>query len=406
MKLLFVATFAFPDHFGGAERVITDVATRLAGRGHQVTLLTGRVEGCAERETRDGVQVVRYALDRSSPVRFYRSVWRGVRGALDAGVGAEADLLSVHQMLSGVAALAPGGSPVRARLTSFYAPYSLEYLARWRGGLEQGAVPTVPRAIAAVLRRGDRTFLRRAQQVLVLSRFSLEQVRELEPEAVPRTTVAPAGVDLQRFAPADDAAARAAIRRRLGLPDDGRPLLLSVRRLVPRMGLEDLLEAAARLVAAGQDPLVALAGAGESRQDLEQLAGRLGLAERVHFLGRVPDDVLPDLYRAADVFVLPTRSLEGFGMVTAEALASGLPVVGTRAGATAELLAEVPGAALVEPADPAGLAAALTPLVDDPATRDDARDSARRHAETRLSWDVHLDAFEAAAARAREAAAR
>lgn len=403
MKILAVATFCFPDHFGGAERVLHDVCARLAARDHQVTLLTGQVGDSLPSETRDGVRVVRYPVVQGSPLRFYRSVWSGVRKALASGVGRDADVLSVHQMLSAAAALLPGGSPVRARVCSFYAPYHLEYLARWRHGHEQGAVPLAPRMVSRVLAGLDRAVLARCQEVLVLSRFSLDQVKALRPDAVERTTIAPAGVDLARFLPASDPAQRRACALRLGLPDDGQPVLLSVRRLVPRMGLPDLLAAVARLCGEGLGVRLAIAGDGPERGHLLELADGLGLSDRVSLLGRVPDADLPDLYRAADVFVLPTRSLEGFGMVTAEALASGLPVVATDAGASGEVLSGVDGAVLVPAGDPVTLANALRPLVADAHARSAAGAAARAHAKHRLSWDGHLDAFEAAARRAIEA---
>lgn len=399
MKLLLVSTFAFPDHFGGAERVIADVAARLAGRGHAVTLLTGRVGNSAPREQRDGVEVVRYSVEQGQPSRFYRSVWAGVRAALSAGVGADADVLSVHQVLSAVAALAPGGAACRARLCSFYAPYNLEYLARYRSGHEQGSAPIGARAVATVLARADRYVLRRCDEVLVLSDYSRRQVADLDAAALQRTTVAPAGVDLDQFRPAADAEERRTCKEAVGLGHVDAPIALSVRRLVPRMGLTDLLDATATLIRNGLRMHLAIAGDGEQKDALRQHASDLGLEDSVSFLGRVPDADLVALYRAADVFVLPTRSLEGFGMVTAEALASGLPVVATDAGASAEVLSGVAGARLVPAAEPDRLAGALDGLLTDQSALLAAATSARAHAERHLSWDAHLDAFEAAAKR-------
>ena len=393
MKILVLATFTHPDHHGGAERVIHDVSTRLAARGHEVELLTSNPGGAPDGEERDGVTWRRYDVDRRSPLRFYRSVYGGVRAALRDGAGDGADVVSLHQMLSAVAALAPGG--VRApRVLSFYAPYHAEYLARFREGHDDGRAPLGPRAVARVLKGADRYVLRRADEVLVLSEFSAGQVAEL---GGPTPVVAPAGVDLRRFHPAADAHERATLADRLGLPAGPGPLVVSVRRLVPRMGLSDLVEAVARLDADGLPARLAIAGDGPERQALEaQLAAR-GLGDRARLLGRVDED---DLYRAADVFVLPTRSLEGFGMATAEALASGLPVVATSAGATAELLADLPGARVVPPGDVEALAAALAPLAADEAARVRAGACARAHAERHLDWSRHLDALEQAFGRA------
>jgi glycosyltransferase involved in cell wall biosynthesis len=397
VRFLVIATFAWPDHYGGAERVIGELSTRLAARGHDVLLVTSDTGGLPSRETRNGVDVLRYPVDRASPPRFYRSVFRGVRATLREAAGFGADLLHVHQPLSGVAAVAPGAVRPVPVLSTFYAPHHEEYLARFRDGRPDGTVPATARALSAVLRHGDRYLLRRSRRVLVLSRFSRDQVETLCPEALERTSIAPAGVDLERFRPARNEQERRACLTRFGLSASAGPAVLSVRRLVPRMGLADLLEAC-RLIDAADTPWqVILAGEGPLADALAARAREAGLADRVRLLGRVPDDALPDLYRAASVFALPTRALEGFGMATAEALASGLPVVATRAGASAELLENVSGSALCDPDDPQALARALGPLLASGEARSQAGTAARRHAEQHLTWDGHVGAVESAA---------
>jgi glycosyltransferase involved in cell wall biosynthesis len=397
LKFLVVATYAWPDHYGGAERVIGEVTAGLAARDHEVLLVTSNTADLPTRETRHGVQVIRYPVERSSPSRFYRSVFRGVRTALRETADFGADLLHVHQPLSGVAAVAPGATRPAPVLSSFYAPYHEEYLARFREGRADGAVPASARAVSAVLRHGDRYLLRRSRRVLVLSHYSRAQVARLCPEALERTTVAPAGVDLQRFRPARDEDERRACLARFGLSASTGPMILSVRRLVPRMGLADLVEAGRRMAGSDTAWQLAIAGVGPLTESLQTQAREAGLAGRVHLLGHVPDDALPDLYRAAAVFVLPTRSLEGFGMASAEALASGLPVVLTDAGASAELLDGLPGSTLCPPEDPQAIAQALGPLLATPELRTQAGAAARAYAEQHLAWDLHLDAVERAA---------
>ena len=162
-------------------------------------------------------------------------------------------------------------------------------------------------------------------------------------------TTVPGGVDLARFAPAED---KAAVRQALGLPTDRR-LLLSVRRLAGRMGLDALVEAMPAVVARHPDVLLLIGGKGPERERLERLIDERGLRDHVRLLGFLPDAALAAHYQAADVFVLPTVALEGFGLVTVEALACGVPVIGTPIGATPELLT---------PLDPRLVADAATPL--------------------------------------------
>ena len=116
------------------------------------------------------------------------------------------------------------------------------------------------------------------------------------------------------------------------------------------MGLESLISAV-RLLDDVAGLRVAIAGQ-RLRVQLETMRDKLGLGDRVALLGRVSDDELPLWYRAADLFVLPTLAYEGFGLVTAEALASGTPVVGTPVGATPELLEPLEPRLLARDAEP------------------------------------------------------
>ena len=134
------------------------------------------------------------------------------------------------------------------------------------------------------------------------------------------------------------AATQAAARARLGLPTD-RLILLSVRRLVRRMGLSELIVALKTIVKSVPDVLLCIAGRGLLREELEQRVVELGLTDHVRFLGYVDDDDLPYLYRAANINVVPTVALEGFGLVAAESLAAGVPAMVTKVGGLPEVVA-------------------------------------------------------------------
>ena len=166
-----------------------------------------------------------------------------------------------------------------------------------------------------------------------------------------RVAVIHDGVDADVFRPGDRAAARAAVGPPGGWP--AAPVLLFVGNLVPVKGIDVLLTA---LASVGPARLL-LVGAGPARGRLARQAADLGLADRVTFLGSLPQAVLPDWYRAADLFVLPSRS-EGVPNVLLEAGACGTPWVASRVGG----VPEIPGHAsrrLVAPGDPAALAAAI-----------------------------------------------
>jgi glycosyltransferase involved in cell wall biosynthesis len=165
--------------------------------------------------------------------------------------------------------------------------------------------------------------------------------------------VVPPGVDVELFKPSD----RAATRRQLGLSESAW-IAIAVRRLTPRMGLEVLLSSWA-LPEIGDDGLLLIVGDGPFRQDLERFAARSGLANRVRFLGQVSDDQLVAYYQAADVCVVPSTDLEGFGLVVLESLACGTPVIASDVGGLPEALAGLDPTLLVPPGNVTSLAGRL-----------------------------------------------
>jgi glycosyltransferase involved in cell wall biosynthesis len=176
---------------------------------------------------------------------------------------------------------------------------------------------------------------RRASRAIVLSGAFRDVLARSYRVPEHRIHVDPGGVDVDRFA---IATSRAECRRALGWPQ-GRPIVLCVRRLVRRVGVDTLVEAAAALRARVPEALVLIAGRGPLKKELEARIVARGLANHVRLLGFVADDALPMAYRAADLTVVPTVALEGFGLVTVESLAAGTPCVVTPVGGLTDVVA-------------------------------------------------------------------
>src|SRR6266849_3079800 len=178
----------------------------------------------------------------------------------------------------------------------------------------------------------------------------------------------PLGTTPSRFHAGVDAGP---VRRKYGL--DGGPWLLTVARLDFHKGIDTVIRALPAIRAAFPSARYAVAGVGSRRGALEALASELGLADAVRLLGFVPDDDLPSLYNAADLFVLASRRydllVEGFGIAIVEASASGLPVIASRSGGIPEAVREGETGFLVDPDDPAAVAAKAIRLLGDDALR-------------------------------------
>ena len=161
---------------------------------------------------------------------------------------------------------------------------------------------------------------------------------------------------------------RAAARAGLGVAD-GQFVWLAAGRLEPQKDYPTLLDAIARCTGSGPDHRLLVAGQGRLRPDLERLAGQLGLGDRVRFLGVRAD--IPELVAACDGVVLSSR-FEGLPNVVMEAMAGARPVVATRVGGTPELVEQGASGVLVDPGDPAALAAAMSEVMAAPAARREA----------------------------------
>jgi glycosyltransferase involved in cell wall biosynthesis len=318
--------------WGGQEiRVLTE-ARGVARRGHEVVI-------AAPAESRIHAEAPRYGV----PALAMPIARKGVRGllALRALLARRPfDVVNAHSstdMWTAAVACATLRSPpplVRTRHISAHAPRNAA--TRW----------LYTRASVRIVTTGER--LRR-------------QVIEETGAAAANVVSIPTGIDLERFRPADRAAARAA----LGLGAHG-SLLGIVATLRSWKGHRHLLAAFAALQS--PDARLVIVGDGPQRAALEAQARELALADRVRFAGNQVD-VAPWM-QALDVFCLPSYANEGVPQALMQAMACGLPVVTTPVGSIEEIVADGVTGVLVPPEDPARLSAALAGLLADPARRE------------------------------------
>ncbi|WP_277182544.1 glycosyltransferase family 4 protein [Caballeronia sp. BR00000012568055] len=175
-----------------------------------------------------------------------------------------------------------------------------------------------------------------------------------------RICVVPGCVDTSQF---ELSMTRSDARRRLQLPA-GRPTVLAVRRLVKRMGLESLVDAMTRVKQKVPDVLLLIAGKGRLLEELQARVDAAGLQDNVRLLGFVPDEQLAMLYRAADLSIVPTVALEGFGLITVESLAAGTPVLVTPVGGLPEAVRGLSASLVLESASADAIADGLISAFD------------------------------------------
>jgi glycosyltransferase involved in cell wall biosynthesis len=373
MRIL-VLNYEYPPLGGGAAVATAALAHGLAERGIAVDVVTAGLGAEGERRATDRPE----QPAGSTGLSLYRVKSRRT-GVHEAGMGDAASYL--------VAAL-----PVIRRLLRSHKYDAIHIFF----SLPTGALlPFLPRGIPVVvsLRGSDvpgydphNSSLQRAHRLLApLTRWIwrradrvvpvCESLGQLALRTFPdlRYTVVPNGVDLTLFHPADPATRVPSHRIRC----------VAVARLIERKGLGDLIRALA-LLEPGRFELE-IVGGGADEKVLRDLAAELGVGREVRFLGPLSRIGVAERLRQADLFTLPSAA-EAFGNVFAEALASGLPVVGSTTGGIPDLVEHGSNGLLVPPGDVHALAGAIRYLGDDPELRAEMALRNRARAEATLEW--------------------
>lgn len=390
MRVLFLDDAVFADLPGGSRMMAWELAQGLVQQGHEVTLLAPHHRtDTPDEEWADGIQVVRY----QGAGKAFQFVRQGREACARLWSQGAYDIVHTHFAYAALGPLQVVPKDT-IRVRSFYGPWDEEGWVEDSVRLRQErADPFWKRLRRAARNRVVRFLrhqiearnLRNSRTIVVLSEQSRREVLAFGKVRAPIIKI-PGGVDLARFAPAADPQA---VRQTLGLPE-GRRILLSVRRLTPRMGLDCLIEAMPAILAQYPDTLLLIGGKGPEYAALAALIARLGLQASVSLLGFIAHDQLALHYQAADAFVLPSVTLEGFGLVTVESLACGTPVIGTAIGATPEILRALEPRLLAPSASPEALAHAVLAFFGGDWGK--SLTAARLHSfvRERYSWDKHV----------------
>lgn len=354
----------FPEEPGGLERYYYELMRHLPHSGVSVRgLVTGSPR--VARESRGIVSA--FAPTRATLLRRCRGVRHELRRALRA---------EPESVVAGHFALyaAPCLDLIRARpfVAHFQGPWADESRAEGAGDL-----------MVRAKRSTEHLVYRRARRVITMSRAFAQLLSRQEGIALDHIDVIPGGIDTDRWTVP---LSRRAARTVLAWPDD-RPIVFVVRRLVRRMGLDLLVESIRALRRTTPDVLLIIAGEGPMRPALEEQVSRAGLKATVRFLGRVDDEWLPYAYRAADLSVVPSMALEGFGLVAAESLAAGTPVLVSAVGGLPEVVEGLAPQCVVPEQTPAAwsdtIAAALRGTLALPSA-----ETCIRHVRAHFDWGV------------------
>jgi glycosyltransferase involved in cell wall biosynthesis len=350
-----------------------ELAKKLVKKGHDVVVLTSRFGDLARLEKRDGIIIHR--------------VWSWRKGIHDSGLrGAFTYLLTALPVLRRIL------KEERIDVVHYFFGLPTGLLSLYSHGIARkpymislrgSDVPLYDRdsmklmALHRVTRSISHQIWRNASSVFAVS----HGLRKLAQESFPDISVGVIhnGVDV-----IDEATLGGRTQ------EDSRLRLVCVSRLIPRKGIADLLQALA--LARNVECELTVVGEGPIAGELEGLAAKLGLSERVSFAGYKSSEELKQYYIDADAFILPTRS-DAFANVILEAMAAALPVIATDVGGVAEAVVDGETGIVVEPRQPDQLAAAIQALADDRTLAEHYGRSGRIRVRRFFTWAINSDRY-------------
>lgn len=321
-RRILVITELFMPTKGGTAIWFDEAYRRIGGKGTHI--LTADVPGSQEHDRDHANTIHRMRLQRYSWIRPASLVIYAKLFLVGLIVGLRHDFEEVH-----------AGRVLPEGLVALFISRLIKRpLIVYAHGEE---ITTWQRSIRRL--KGMKYTYQRAFKIIANSRFTRDELRKLGIEDGKIVIIYP-GVDIERFRPLANVKS---VRERIGMNGEQK-IILSVGRLSRRKGFDNVIRALALLLNRGLDAHYFLVGVGDDRNYLESVCEQEGMENRVHFLGHVSAEELPQLYSAADVFVMPNRvedgDTEGFGMVFLEAAACARPAVAGLAGGTGDAVVD------------------------------------------------------------------
>jgi D-inositol-3-phosphate glycosyltransferase len=373
MPRICLVTHFFPPHMGGIEKVSYEQSKRLTESGNQIDVLTSKIKG-RNKYPAKGVRIFHFSAVNIAErigvpypipsIQAYRTFSRVIK---------KCDLVHAHGHVYMSSYLA--GKVAKKYKKPFILTQHNTFID-YRSGLnllEHLNDLTIGKAV-----------LKDADRIVVVSNKTMEYVHKLGADKS-KTSVIYNGVDIDYFHPAN----KEKSRKKLDLPKN-RKMILSVRRLVYKNGLDTLIESVPYVARDHPDVLFVIAGKGPSKKLIEDRIRESRMGDNIKLTGFVPDELLPVYYNAADYFVLPSASGEGLPLVLLEAMACGLPVISTTVGGTPEIIEHMKNGVLVPPKNPEAMAVTMSELLSKEGMGQAIGEEARKIVESRFTWEENL----------------
>jgi glycosyltransferase involved in cell wall biosynthesis len=371
---LCIVTHTFLPHVGGIERVVYEQCKRLMQKQFELMVVTHR-NYTDKNYVFDGIRVrcydsvnigfrlgIPYAIPQ---ITSYKTFLESVRSS---------DLIHVHghPYLSSLLAAKLAKKYSKPLVLTQHNTF-IEYESSFWDHVEWLNDYAIGRQV-----------LKEADKIVVVSNATGNYVLSLgaDPEKI---RVLHNGVDVNRFRPLTGV--KDEMRKKLGISKDS-SVVLTVRRLVYKNGIDTLIESAKKAIKKNPRLVFLVVGKGPDFEKIKEEIEQLGIEKNFRLTGFISDGSLPFYYNAADFFVLPSKSGEGLPLVALEAMACGVPVIATNVGGTSEVIKEDYGK-LVPPNSPNSLAEAILEFSHRELSA--LKKDLRAMIEQKYSWDKNVE---------------
>lgn len=377
MNILFISDVNIYPIIGGAERVLSKYCFGLLKKGHNILLLT-RSNNDKKEEEFGGIKIFYYNINEKNKISFFISSFINSKKIFSKIIkNYKIDVINIHQPLSGFSLRKIKNIPI---IYTFLSPWGEEYKSR------EKKIRYFDYYIRKII---EKKVLNKSDKIIVLSKFSKMQLQNIHNVKDEKIKIIPGGYDKEKFRRLDKEDIKN-FKEKLNIKD--RKILFTVRNLVSRMGLEELLKAFAILYhkKSYKDLFLIVGGEGELKRNLISLAEELNISDNVRFVGYIPEDDLPLYYNIADLFILPTKELEGFGLVIVESLGCGNPVLGTPVGAIPEVLEKFDRRFILKGKDSISIAEGIEKYFKELAGKE-IRDECEKFAQENYTWEKIIE---------------
>lgn len=370
---LCIVTHTFLPHVGGIEKVVNEQSKRLLTKNFEPIVITNRI-GTPKQYVVDGVNV-----------ECYESLNTGFRLGIPYSIPTVPSFETFLKAVKSSKIIHAHGHPyltslIAAKLAKRYKkPF---VLTQHNTFIEyENFFDKVERLNDLVIGKDT---LKNADKIITVSNATKDYVLSLGARSK-KVEVMYNGVDLDRFRPL--AGKREEMRKKMGIPQNSK-VVITVRRLVFKNGIDTLIECANIAVKKNPNIIFLVVGKGPDQSSVQIRTQQLGIENNFRLAGFVKDEELPSYYNAADYFVLPSKSGEGLPLVALEAMACGLPVIATDVGGINEVLNEKWGK-LVPANQPELLANAISEFANEDFSS--RKKELRAFMEEKFSWDNNVE---------------